>query len=103
MKTTIYCEANGKGVHSFYLVMGGKRYELFHQSYRKSVQEFFAGEMTIDKAMDYSRAHRDNAVIRTMSKLPMYIRYVEKEDGIEVLDKTRRRNEKYRLNMRKCA
>ena len=33
----------------------------------------------------------DTAVLRTVDKLPQYIRYIEKEYGIAVLDRTKKR------------
>ena len=51
--------------------------------------------------MNYSKAHNDSAVIRTMKKIPMYVKYVEKEYAIEVLEQTKKRNsQNYRL---RCA
>lgn len=39
--------------------------------------------------MKYSRAHNDSAITRTMDKIPMYVRYIEKEYAIEVLEQTK--------------
>lgn len=45
--------------------------------------------------MKYSRAHNDSAIIKTMDKIPMYIKYVEREYEIEVFERTKRRNTQY--------
>jgi hypothetical protein len=91
MKTHIYCKPTNTGMHSFYLVTDGREYYLFAQDYRRGVQQHFGNGILIDDAYDYSKAKRDSAVIRTLSKLPSYIRYVENEYGIIVLKQTQRR------------
>ena len=92
MKPMIYCEATAKGVHSFYLVQDGKEHFLFHQNYRRGVAAYFKRGVVLKDAFDFGRAGHDSAVMRTMQKFPAYIRYVEKENGIEVLDRTIKRN-----------
>ncbi len=47
----------------------------------------------LNKALDHSRGNHDTALIKTMNKLPRYIIYIEKEYGIQVFNKTKRRNE----------
>ena len=78
MKSTVYCTPTDKGIHTFYLVTEGYEYYLFRQNYRKGVNEFFRDGVDLDRALDFTRARHDEAVIRTMSKLPMYIKYIEK-------------------------
>lgn len=94
MKATIFCETTAKGIHTFYLSANCQIYYLFDQDYRKGVQKYFGRGVLIDEAINYSRAHNDNAVIRTMSKIPMYVKYIEKEFAIEVLEQTKKRNSK---------
>ena len=104
MKAMIYCETIEHGVHSFYLVSGGREYFLFNQNYRKGVQEYFNNGVYLDRAMNYSKAHNDSALVRTMTKLPMYIKYIEKEYEIEVFEQTKSRNSKnYHFHEMKCA
>ncbi len=102
MKTIIYCEPTQRGIHSFYLLSDGKEYYLFSQNYRKGVHEYFSRGVYLRDAMNYSRTHNDSALIRTMSKLPIYIKYIEKEFGIEVLNQTKKRNRRY-YNIADCA
>ncbi len=64
---------------------GPKRYFLFFQPYKKGVADYFGNGVYLDRALDCSRARRDTAILHTMAKLPMYIRYVEKEYGLKVL------------------
>lgn len=104
MKTKIYCESTGNGMQAFYLTVGSYGYYLFSQSYRRGVQQYFSKGVSIDQSMNYSRAHRDDALIRTMTKIPMYVNYIEKEYGIEVFEQTKKKNgNNYRFSATKCA
>ena len=98
MKPQIYCRTTDKGVHSFYLWVDGNEYYLFRQNYRKGVHAYFRKGIRLDEVYDYSKAKHDNAIIRTLSKLPMYIRYVESEYGLVVLKQTQKK-QKY---VREC-
>lgn len=101
MKTTIYCKPTAKGVHSFYLMVGTEEFFLFSQAYRKGVEEYYGRGVRIDESMKYSRAHNDSAITRTMDKIPMYVKYIEKEYAIEVLEQTKKRSsQNYRM---RCA
>ncbi len=101
MRTMIYCKPTDKGVHSFYLVSGNEEYFLFSQSYRKGVEEYFGKGVCIDDSLKHSRAHFDTAICRTMDKIPMYVKYVEKEYEIEVFERTKRKStHSYRV---RCA
>lgn len=101
MKSMIYCEPTKRGVHSFYLVMGGKKYYLFSQKYRKGVHRYFSKGVSVNQSIDYSKAHKDTALKKTMSKIPMYLKYIEKEWDLQILEKTKRKNKKDSLV--KCA
>lgn len=102
MKTKIICKPS-KGLHTFYLVTEQGRYFLFNQNYRRSVQEYYGQGVPLTLALDHSKCHRDYAVRETMDKLPMYIKYIEKEYGISVLNhgksrKGHKKNAKYRYD-----
>ena len=99
MKATIYCKPTAKGIHSFYLLVGSEEFFLFSQAYRKGVEEYYSRGVRIEESMKYSRAHKDSAITRTMDKIPMYVRYIEKEYAIEVLEQTKKRNvQNYRVH-----
>lgn len=103
MKTKIYCEPTDRGVHSFFMISDGQRYYLFSQDYRKGVQEYYAKGVSLNESINYSRSHRDRALVRTMNKIPMYVKYIEKEYGIEVFEQTKKRC-RYGNNLAaKCA
>ena len=103
MKTKVFCEVSRQGVHSLYLLFEGKRYFLFSQNYRKSVQDFFTKPVPLNETMNFSKAHHDTALIKTFSKISIYGQYVEKEQGIEVYEKTKKKKAKEKLVFKKCA
>lgn len=90
MQTVIYCVRAAGGKHEFYMMADRERYYLFTQDYRKGVQNYFGKGLMLNEAMDYSRSNRNRAVVHTMDKIPVYIRYVEKEYGVTVLKRTKR-------------
>lgn len=95
MKNTIYCRTTAKGIHSFYLKSNGSEYFLFNQDYRKGVNEYYKFGVDIDRAADFSKSKFDSAVMHTMSKIYMYVRYIEKEYDIQVLRQTIKKNKKF--------
>jgi hypothetical protein len=68
---------------------------LFHQNYRKGVSEYYRNGVSINEAINFGRSKKDDALMRTMQKLPMYLKYAEKEYGIQVLNQTIKKNKKY--------
>lgn len=102
MTAMIYCVKN-RGTHSFFMFFGRQKYYLFCQNYRKGVQEYYSKGVSLNESINFSKSHNDSAIIKTMSKIPMYIRYVEKEFGIEVLKQTMKKNQYYGYNLNKCA
>lgn len=82
-------------------MVGTEEFFLFSQAYRKGVEEYYGRGVRIDESMKYSRAYHDSAITRTMDKIPMYVKYIEKEYAIEVLERTKKRSSKnYRM---RCA
>lgn len=96
MKSIIYCRPTSHGWHSFYAKVNGQDFYLFGQKYYYAVNSYFRDGVTINAALDPTRAKRDNAVLRTMDKLPMYIKYAEKYYGIKILKSTIKKNEQIR-------
>ena len=103
MKTKIYCRTTDAGVQSFYLNHCGEVHFLFSQDYRRSVRDYYGRGVTVDRALNNPRARENAALRKTMEKLPAYIRYVEKEYGITVLDQTRRKAERRHTRKRSHA
>ena len=102
MRTTIFCNPTRKGFHSFYIGIEEKKYFLFEQNYRKGVNEFFRDGVDLNRALDFSKAKFDCAVIKTMRKLPIYIKYIEKYYDVEILKSTVKKN-CYKRNKKSCA
>lgn len=89
MKATVYCRTTAKGVQSFYIRAEGKTYFLFQQDYRVSNRDYFRKGVRLDDLGRYAGAH-SASVRKTLDKLPAYIRYIEKEYGIAVYERTKR-------------
>lgn len=103
MRTTIYCTEAAGDTTSFYLAYGNNVYYLFSQERRKNVEQYFLGGVWLEAATDFAKAHRDTALIRTMDKIPVYIRGVEKEYGIEILEKTKKKHRNAKNGKRQAA
>jgi hypothetical protein len=81
-------------------------YFLFNQNYRKGGQRYFSKGVRLDQARNYAKTNKDTAIIKTMDKLPIYIKYVEKEYGICILEQTKKREKSqysYGLREKYCA
>ena len=77
---------------------------MFSQDYRKSVKNYYAGGVSLREALNNPRGGKDHALRKTMEKLPGYIKYIEKEYGIAVLEQTLRKEERNRAHKRaRCA
>lgn len=99
MANFIYSRTTDKGKQTFYLVSQDREYYLFTQKFRKGVKKYFHNRVLLRDALDVSKGHRDAALIRTKTKFPMYIRYIEKEYGITVLESTLKKQSKTRNNL----
>lgn len=88
----IYCKRNEYSQdHDFYLMDRNTTYYIFSQKFRKGVEDYYKNGVLLNKAIDHSACKKDCAVHRTMEKLKLYIRYIEKENGIIVFNKTRKK------------
>lgn len=103
MRTYIYCKATAQGVHSFFLTTQEGEFFLFNQSYRKGVQTYFGKGVSLTESRNFAKSNHDSAIIKTMSKLPTYIRYIEKEYGVLVLNQTKKRYQMQSAKVRCCA
>ena len=91
MKAIIYCKRSERGMHNFYLRTNGEDFYLFSQNFRKGVQEYFGHGVCLERACDYSKSRKDATIIKTMDKIPMFIKYIEKESGILVFKQTKKK------------
>ena len=88
MKSIISCKKDNLGGHSFYINHQGKEYYLFSQNYHQSVNTLFSNGVSILKVFDFKIAKGNYNVKKTISKMRMYIRYIEKEYDLKILNKT---------------
>ena len=95
MKDYIYCKTIAKGKQSFYLVSQGKEYFLFVQTYKSSNKEVYEHGVPLFDLRKVKK-HHSKAVSHTAKKLPIYIQYIEREYGIMVMEKTKRKHPNYR-------
>ena len=91
MRTTIYCKRTERRLHNFYVKTDEGEFYLFTQNFRKGVQEYFGHGVYLERACDYSRSKHDTAVMKTMDKIPMFIKYIEKESGILIFEQTKKK------------
>lgn len=89
-KATIICRNTSHGTHTFYLKVDGEEYFLFSQTYRRGVADYYRRDLPLDRALDHGRSKGNTMVTHTMDKLPAYIRYLEQEYDLAVLEKTRK-------------
>ena len=59
---------------------------------------------SINEAMNYAKSHNDTAIVRTMTKIPVYVKYIEREYDIAVFNQTKKRNDKnFKYRKIRCA
>ncbi len=95
----IICKVPEKGTHAFYYIDGNKEYYLFSQDFRQSIKEIFAIGVNINELKNITS--KSHAVNRTLDKLPAYIKYIENEYGIEILNKTKNKNKKIKTKYKR--
>ena len=93
MATIIKCRTNNIGKHNFYIEHLGKEYYLFSQDYHRGVNIYFAKGVNLNNVLNIKTAKRDHKVIKTMSKMKMYIKYIENEYDINILKCTMKKGE----------
>ena len=87
-RSIIYCERTAFDRLDFYLSVGADTYFLFHQRYKRGVEEYFSLGVPLDCAIDCSRAHFDFGILNAMERVLSYVRYTEKVEGVELLRRT---------------
>ena len=95
MVNYIYAKTTGKGKQSFYLLSNGWEYYLFTQKFFKSVRDFFLNKVLLDVALDKTKSNRNVALLKTMERLFLMIKYVEKEFDLIILEQTAKKNKKH--------
>jgi len=88
----VYDEHKDQAYHDFYIKYENKDYFLFRQKYRKGIKEYFGyNGVTLTRAFKNHWNKLDTAVVRTIDKIPIYIRYIEKEYDLAILERTKKR------------
>lgn len=96
MSTIITCKQNKVGKHNFFIEHQGKEYYLFCQPYHRGVNIYFTNGVSLNNVLNYKTAKGDHKVIKTMSKMKMYIKYIETEYDIKILKNTIQKSEGYK-------
>ena len=89
--TTIYCKQNSNEKTDFYMIADGVHYYLFSQKKYCGVMKYYRNGVCLKEAINHKRGRSDYAIHKTMTKLPGYIKYIEKEYGIAVLEQSKRK------------
>lgn len=90
-KAQVYCLAMNHGGLDFYLQQDGESYYLFNQRYRSDLHNWFKNGVSLTQALKSVKRGIPTTVAKVSEKLPMYIKYIEKEYDISVLDQSRRK------------
>lgn len=93
MHNQIFCKCNNKGFLDFYLRTNEQDLFMFSQKYKYGSREFFEKGVSLEKALDTTNSHRNYAILLVMKKLPAYLRFLEKEHNIQLLEKTKNRGQ----------
>ncbi len=84
MQNYIYCKSTSNNVQTFYLMVEGVKYFLFKQSFKKSNKEAFQNGVYLFD-LGKLRKSKNYDIRKTATKLPVFIRNVEREHGFKVL------------------
>lgn len=79
MRNKIEITKKNDKIH-FYLITGGKRHYMFSQSFSKGVYEFFRNGRSEAELYSYKLWHKNPRLDKTIEKIPMYIRYIIREE-----------------------
>ena len=89
--TRVYCRRNEVNTLDFYIADKDCEYYLFSQKAYLGVEKYFKNGVVLDNAINHSKGRSDYMIHKIMSKIPLYIKYVEKEYGIAFLEQSKRR------------
>lgn len=92
MNTIISCKQDKRGLHSFYVNFCGKDYYLFSQNYHTGVNKYFSSGVSLHKVFDMKTAKKNHCIIKTITKVRPYIKYIEKEYGLKILEETKNKD-----------
>lgn len=91
MTVKIICKSDRTKTHSFYVIHKHHEYYLFSQDMNRSIWMFFKKGTPLNRAIDYSYADENTKLIKTMEKIRLCLKYIEREEGISIFNKTKRK------------
>lgn len=83
MKNKVIVNNSKRGYLDFYFQTEGKTLYLFTETFSKSVYNFFYNGRLESEVLGFKRWKGNYRLGKTISKIPMYIRYALKEDAYE--------------------
>ena len=89
--TTVYCRRNKGNNLDFYIKNKETEYFLFSQRVYRGLESFFEKGVSLDNAINHRKGKGDSRIHKVMTKLPAYIRYIEKEYEIAFFEQSKRR------------
>jgi len=100
MKDTarVYCSTSKPDLLNFYIEKNSESYYLFSQNFNWKVYHFYKEGVPLRKALSFKYGKRQNShsMMKISEKIQSYIRYVEKEEDLVILEKTKKREQDYR-------
>ena len=95
MKPIIICKRETNQKQTFYMIYGMKEYYLLSQKYSRSVDEEFSKGVEFTRTHISNKGKRNYLIMKTMEKLYLAIRYIEKEQNMAILEKTNRKTKNH--------
>lgn len=89
MTAKILCKKVDFNTQAFYAELAGKKYFLFNRAYSSACREFFKNGYYLTDNVSPRKACGDVKIV--LDKIPSQIRYIEKEYGVEMYEKTKRK------------
>ena len=87
---TVFCMKRND-LHDFYIADGRNDRYLFSQKYKKIIDDYYRHGVALNKAITHSGNVDSKMIHHTMEKLKLYIKYLEREHEIVVLNCTKRK------------
>ncbi len=101
MQKMIYCKTSGHNKLDFYLTMGQEKYFLFSQNYCNIALRLYKNGIPLERSLKSHcrQSLKFRALNKISEKIPVYIKYIEKEYNIAILNssfkKCSKRNNKF--------
>ena len=92
-------EPQGAKVLDFFAEDEQERVYIFSRKYRTNLFNYFRKGISTRNLYDFTKTRRSSVVINTILQLRTHLRFIEKEYGVEILEK-RGENKKPKYNRR---